>query len=296
MLARTGKNDEALTGYLQGLSQGGEHISLSDIPWYAWRETLAYWLPMLLALWIASIGLALLFHRQWAHNEQLPYPIATITNALLPVRSGRINPIFRNRLFLIGLSAIVFFSLNNFVAAQNPNWIPINYRFLLYPLVGVFPLEFQSASGLSDILNFNLFFMAIGIGYLLPSTVAFSLGIGPIAFGFVAWIHRPVLWLQYPLRWHSLPPQCTHMRDIFGHSGDASFYWTALLPASHPAGAIHPVCGIRRSCSGRRRSRFPGQFHGVLRLSHVCPIGLADCSPLWGLHHHDLYSHGADSG
>ena len=80
----------------------------------------------------------------------------------------------------------MFFSLNNFVAAQNPNWIPINYRFLLYPLVGVFPLEFQSASGLSDILNFNLFFMAIGIGYLLPSTVAFSLGIGPIAFGFVA--------------------------------------------------------------------------------------------------------------
>ncbi len=186
MLARTGKNDEALTGYLQGLSQGGEHISLSDIPWYAWWETLAYWLPMVLALWIASIGLALLFHRQWVHHEQLPYPIATITNALLPVRGGRINPIFRNRLFLIGLSAIVFFSLNNFVAAQNPNWIPINYRFLLYPLIGVFPLEFLSASGLSDILNFNLFFVAIGIGYLLPSTVAFSLGIGPIAFGFVA--------------------------------------------------------------------------------------------------------------
>ena len=54
MLADPSSNpDEALNGYVRGLGSGSWDISLSDIPWYAWWRTLAFWIPMQLSISIA---------------------------------------------------------------------------------------------------------------------------------------------------------------------------------------------------------------------------------------------------
>ena len=83
MLADVGEDQgEVLTGFIQGLppKEGHKHISFFDIPWAAWSGTLWFWLPLILTLWIALIGLSVVVHRQWSAHEQLPYPIATFAS------------------------------------------------------------------------------------------------------------------------------------------------------------------------------------------------------------------------
>ena len=87
---------------MQGLSTGTEHISLGDVPWYAWVRTLAFWIPLVLSLWVAVVALAVVVHKQWADHEQLPYPIARFAAALMPAEGEARGAIFRNRLFWIG--------------------------------------------------------------------------------------------------------------------------------------------------------------------------------------------------
>ncbi len=64
MLADVSRNeDEVLGGFVQGLGQPGGHVAFRDVPWYAWTRTLVFWLPVILALWGALLGLSLVVHR-----------------------------------------------------------------------------------------------------------------------------------------------------------------------------------------------------------------------------------------
>ena len=187
LLAETGKNDEALTGFIQGQSEAGGHISLGDIPWYAWKRTLAFWLPFAFALWLAVLGLSLVLHIQWARNEKLTYPIAEITSSFLPDSRGRMAPIYRDGYFVAATIAVALVYLNNFAAANFPNWIGVKLRFDMAPLVQGLPPEFVQV-GWWPILRPTIAFSIIGIAYFMPREIALSLGIGPYLFGIFAGI------------------------------------------------------------------------------------------------------------
>jgi hypothetical protein len=108
MLADIAQNeDRTLTAFVQGLSEGSQHISWDRIPWSAWAGTLAFWLPIVLCLWLGLTALAVAIHPQWAHHEQLPYPIATFADSLLRGRDAA-GPVLRSRLFWYGCSAVWF--------------------------------------------------------------------------------------------------------------------------------------------------------------------------------------------
>ena len=186
LLAETGKNDEALTGFIQGKSESGGHIRFGDIPWYAWKRTLAFWLLFAFALWMAVIGLSLVIHFQWARNEKLTYPIARITSSFLPDERGRLTPIYRNGYFVAAMVGVALVYLNNFTAANFPQLIEVKLNYDFTALVQGLPPEFLQAGWMGYSLSPKIAFSIIGIAYFMPRDVSLSLGIGPYLFGLFA--------------------------------------------------------------------------------------------------------------
>jgi hypothetical protein len=96
------EEDDALVKFIQGArTDSSKAISLSEVPWKAWKKPLIFWLPLYVVMGMALTGLALVFHRQWASNEHLPYPIVNVARSMLPDKDGRMNGIFKNKVFWI---------------------------------------------------------------------------------------------------------------------------------------------------------------------------------------------------
>ncbi|HAR68143.1 MAG TPA: hypothetical protein DCR55_18360, partial [Lentisphaeria bacterium] len=60
----SGDESGVLLEYIQG--RDGKP---GDPPWGAWMETLGFWIPLVLLIWFALLGLALVVHRQWSEHE-----------------------------------------------------------------------------------------------------------------------------------------------------------------------------------------------------------------------------------
>lgn len=188
LLADPGENQEALGGFIQGLERPAKPFSLSDIPWSSWTSALAFWIPLILVLWVALLTLSFIFHKQWSENEQVAYPIIHIINSLLPGADGKISPVIRNRYFLIGAGLVFLIHINNFAVTQFPDLIEIKIRIDLRKLLQVFPREFEEGGGMGGLLNFRMHFLVIGIAYFLSRDVGLSLAVGPVLYGFVGGI------------------------------------------------------------------------------------------------------------
>ena len=175
---------DVLGGFIQGLvrKEGQKHISLGDIPWYAWVKTFAFWLPLILALFVAMLGLSLVVHRQWSSHEQLPYPIATFVHALLPGEQSAWGVMWHSRLFWTGTLVVLAIHLNNFACVSYPDkLIPIRLVFDFMPLQKLFPTFFGGFTHVL-LLRPQIFFVAIAIAYFLASDVSLSLAIGPFLY------------------------------------------------------------------------------------------------------------------
>lgn len=185
MLADVSKDeDTALIGFVQGLGGPDKPFTLADVPWSAWKQPLLFWLPLLLTAWIALIAIAPMLHRQWAHHEHLPYPVAEFTNALLPDRSGKLPAILKNRLFWIATICIFTIHFNNFLCTWFPeSLIYFNKHINLIPLARL-STTFQRGGG-AGLLAPTLYFSVIGLAYFLASDVVLSCGIGPFFWCYV---------------------------------------------------------------------------------------------------------------
>lgn len=172
-----GNENEVLSGFIQGKGIGNRHISMEQVPWRAWIRPLAFWVPLILSLWIGLLGLALVVHRQWADHEQLPYPIAAFTNTLLPNEGETTAPIFRNRLFWIGTLAVMLIHLNNYACLWYSKMIAIPVQLDFMGLAELFPTFVQGRG--YYLLRPTLYFTVIAFAYILASDVSLALGLGP---------------------------------------------------------------------------------------------------------------------
>jgi hypothetical protein len=155
------------------------------VPWGAWARTLAFWIPVVLLLWGALIGLALIVHRQWSEHEKLPYPIATFTEELLPPDDENATPVYFQRLFWIGCGAVCFYHLMGYLFVWDPEHaFDLPRRFDFSALRTLFP-SFWGAGGWwlgRPIIVFTV----IGLSYFLPKDMSFSVGIGPFIYYSIA--------------------------------------------------------------------------------------------------------------
>lgn len=174
-------NDNALTGFVQGLSpkSGHNHIEFSAVPWKAWRKPLLFWLPVFMTMWTALTGLAMVCHHQWANNEHLPYPVVQFAQALLPdEKSNRLSSIFHNKFFWIATVFVLFVHLNNTLVNYYPEYlIPVERNFNFLPLRTLFQ-NFTRGGGW-PLYWIRIYFSVIAIAYLLPTDVSLAVGLGP---------------------------------------------------------------------------------------------------------------------
>ena len=176
------KEDVAIGGFVQGLSKGEKHIDLlSDVPWYAWWRSLRFWLPLLLSISIALIGLAVVVHRQWSDHEQLAYPIVSFANTLLPTEGEARGGVFGQKAFWIGLGLVLVIHLNNYACEWWPRYlvrIPVHFDFRsLSPLIPAL-----QRGGDWRLMDPTVYFTPIGFAFFLSTDVSFSLGIAPYVY------------------------------------------------------------------------------------------------------------------
>lgn len=193
MFADISEDEElVLNGFTRGLSEGDRSIAISAVPWSAWVRPMVFWIPLILSLWIALMGLALVVHRQWMDHEHLPYPLVTFTMSLLPEEDGSRSPIFKNRLFWIGFLAIFLIHSYNYANVWFDEYlvgaIPLGVNFS--SLASLFP-NFTAGGGegfLGDPQYYKIYFTVVAIAYFLPKDVSLSLGVGPFFFFWVTGI------------------------------------------------------------------------------------------------------------
>ena len=178
--------DRVLSGFVQGVGESGEHISLFDIPWHAWVRPLAFWLPLIFSIWVAMLGLSLVVHKQWSQHEHLPYPVAQFARTLMSTDDRGRPSLFQRRSFWIGLAVILLLHLNNYANVWFPSrTVRIQTSLNLTALNPLFP-NFVRGGGAAMFNPFcRLFFTVVGIAYFLQTDVSFSVGIAPFIFFYV---------------------------------------------------------------------------------------------------------------
>jgi hypothetical protein len=185
MLADVRDNENrSLGGFVQGLGEPGRHLSFWDVPWSAWSRTLAFWLPIVLTLWVALIALSVVVHRQWSRHEHLSYPIAAFTDALLPVEGKTASGFFRNRIFWIGALPVLAVHLNNYAFQWFPDYLVAVHVKLDFTTLGTYVPTFTAGGG-TGLLAPTIFFSVVGIAFLVPTDVSLAFGVGGFLWAYV---------------------------------------------------------------------------------------------------------------
>ncbi|MHC5054231.1 MAG: DUF6785 family protein [Planctomycetota bacterium] len=172
------KEERVVKGWRLGLGEGSEHISASDVPWYAWGRTMLFWVPLFLASAAALLGLALVAHRRWSEQEHYPYPIVMFAKAILPEEGRPASSLFRSRMFWIAAVAVAVLHVNNYAFMYwNQYMFQIPQRFDFRSLSQFVPG--LKEGGDWSIMNPRIFFTAVGLAYFIANDVSFSMGIAP---------------------------------------------------------------------------------------------------------------------
>ena len=180
-------DDTVYRGFMQGLAQGNETVPLWDLPLAAWGPPMLYWGPLLVLFVVCILALALMVHRQWTHHEQLSYPLAKISSALIERGAGRAVPdIFRSKLFWWGLGPVLFIYLIQMLHLWYPRYVPS------------IPLNWEVGSAFSDMFpstlkswdhavpRGTLYFTIVGVTYFLSWEIGLTMGLAQVVILLVA--------------------------------------------------------------------------------------------------------------
>lgn len=193
-------DDTRVVGHMmQGMGKSNDKINIKDVPWAmepvpnasgqvaGWERPLAFWVPLILLVFMGLLGMSLVVHRQWSANELLRYPIVEFAAGVMEQEEGKLfAKIFYNRLFWIGLAVPLFIHLVNGRYAWNTSGLQILMNVdMSAPFRELWPdLE---KSGLAwGIMNPKLYITVAAFSYLLSNEVGLSLGLSNYLFAFLA--------------------------------------------------------------------------------------------------------------
>ena len=136
----------------------------AGIPWAAWLTALAAWIPFILSFYLVIFCLGLFLRGQWVEKERLVFPLTRLPLEMLEdvERPGLLGRLFCSWLMWIGFAIPVVLHTWNSLANYHDLFQPwaLTGSFRLLPGMGVVP--------------FRLNLPVIGLGYLMPLSVSFS--------------------------------------------------------------------------------------------------------------------------
>lgn len=221
-------------------------------PYAAWLRPGIIWGIYFLAFHGAILCLLAMVRRQWYDNERLTFPLAQIQLSLLePPQPGRwFGGTLAKRAFWI-----VFFGINiihaiNALHVYQPQYFPeIPVRYNLNEIFSEQPLSYMNWS----LKSATIFFTAVGVAYLLPGSVSFSLWFFTVA----------VSLYQIPLGMATNEPNMPGLRDQ--HYGGMVAYAGIVLWI----GRRHWWLILRQAFRGEREGEPRGRY-------------LSYCTAFWG--------------
>jgi len=141
------------------------------VPWGAWVVPFFGWGIMLMGVFLVMFCMTAIIRKQWVQYERLSFPIARIPLEIsTPPESGRFfNALLRCPLTWVGAAVpIGFWGLH--VLNQFYPWVPVipNSSWAYWGVFnGIFGSGWQG--------HFNIYFLTIGVMFLLPTDISLSL-------------------------------------------------------------------------------------------------------------------------
>ncbi len=161
---------KAVLQFREGLNPGQSLVR--DVPWRLWLGPLFHWLQFALLVYALFYFLSRVLYRQWAHREKLIFPLTKIPEAMVPPDAAGQEPpaIYRRGMFWAGFG--VSFGILLWNGAVREGWI---HGLGQVPLsLDMSVLDGTFLRSIRYTFTFNLFFTALGIGFLLPPAITFS--------------------------------------------------------------------------------------------------------------------------
>ncbi len=169
-------NDPLVSQWMTRIPTDDDSIwgHLKVIEWSRWITPALSWGIFFAAMYGAILCLMAIFREQWASNERLPFPLATVFVSLIekPEPGRKLNRMFRSPLFWIAFSIVFCLHGINAMHKYLPGHIP------------EMPLQFDLRSILADppftyvdwqFKEQSIIFTVIGLAYFIRGSVAFSL-------------------------------------------------------------------------------------------------------------------------
>ena len=149
---------QAVNWFYQGLPPG------ESIPWQTWAVPLAWWLPLIAAVMVASFAGVAIMRRQWVENERLLFPLNEVPLRMVEgAQDGRVLPAFmRSRVFWAGF-AVPFFIVS---------WNVLSY---FYPTVQAIRFEKRLYFANFPTVTLIISPVVIGLTYFVNLDVSFSI-------------------------------------------------------------------------------------------------------------------------
>jgi len=166
---------------------------VGEIPWQHWLRPLVRWTILAVLTYIVLMALNVLIFRQWAYNEMLTYPLAELPKALIgdTEQAGLIPELYHNNLFWIGVAVSGGVMGWNLLCTLQivPGLTPLDLANNWGPYV--FNTKFEALGGTTSCI----FFVMIGLAFLIPKNISFSLWFFHILYLiqilFIDWSGRP---------------------------------------------------------------------------------------------------------
>ncbi|MHC4873048.1 MAG: DUF6785 family protein [Planctomycetota bacterium] len=206
------RDDESIVDYAKSLYAyiGGNKDNrklMGDVPWGIWLSPLLYWGAIGVALIVLFYSLNEIVFKQWYENEKLVFPIAELATAVIePDKIGDgdgslVPSIYKNALFWVGFAiAFLVIFYNGMVTAK---WFE---GLTAIDLSGAgemrVRLEDSILGGLNPDFRLEIFFVCIGLAFLLPAEISFSAW---FFFIFMRIQQLIAVWLGYGVNARSFP-------------------------------------------------------------------------------------------
>ncbi len=149
------------------------------IPWMAWSGPVFFWLVFLFGCFGIFYSLAFVVLRFWSEREKLIFPLAQLSESVLPADDDRraFPAILYRPGFWVGFAfSFLVLSWNGMVAA---GWVISDFQIALGMSSQAFAAIIRGSwieglSGAYGSIRFLIVFTGIGIAFLLPKQISFS--------------------------------------------------------------------------------------------------------------------------
>ena len=165
--------EEVIRGFYEGTAHG-------RIPWRAWTPALLVWSSIFMLFTLSLLCLVALFRRPWAESERLTFPLAEFALGLAPDPPERPQdvPLLKSPLFWAGFVLAAVYNGSNIAHAFSPGVPAIGQQYNFDRLLSERPwtaLQPMTMTFRPEV---------VGLGYLVPVDVLFSVWVFYLAFRF----------------------------------------------------------------------------------------------------------------